>query len=69
MPLKFSQAFHLMPTPNNSFIVTNGRLVVHVPPVCFRAGANPVAVPTASRNSLRRSLCLGSAPSSIRALL
>lgn len=24
MPLKFSQTFHLMPTPNNSFVVTNG---------------------------------------------
>ncbi|PNW80399.1 hypothetical protein CHLRE_07g316000v5 [Chlamydomonas reinhardtii] len=23
MPLKFSQTFHLMPTPNNSFVVTN----------------------------------------------
>ncbi len=24
MPLKFSQTFHLMPTPNSSFVVTNG---------------------------------------------
>ncbi len=25
MALKFSQTFHLMPTPTNSFVVTNGK--------------------------------------------
>jgi hypothetical protein len=29
MSLKFSQAFHLMPTPSSSFVVTNGTISPH----------------------------------------